>query len=148
MAIFQVFKETPDLGFATTIGLFFIRTGVSLLGAICGQLIIDTLHLRELQELDGKVVLSTHSTVPADPKRCLRNFFNEFVATTIFVLAVAAISLYPQGTNVIVLGFVGSIVIAVFGPSTGASINPSRDLGPRIVFQLLPFGKKGEKDAM
>lgn len=150
VALFLLFQDLSFVGVGAAFSYLFIRIGFSLLGAGLGQLIIDLLHFKELKTVDSKIVLSTHATTPADSSRRVRNLLNEIIATLIFVLAIVAISAFDSlGFRLLAVSLAGAIVIAVFGSTTGAAINPSRDLAPRLIFQFLPVTKNGErKDAM
>ena len=54
---------------------------------------------------------------------------------------------FPNGTTGVLVGLLVAAIIIALGGSTGASMNPSRDLGPRIAFWLV-FGRKDEKGDM
>lgn len=91
----------------------------------------------------------------------IRNFStsitSEILGTFVLILLVLYISGAkledPTGTP-IGLGSVGAIPVAfvvwviglALGGTTGYAINPARDLGPRIVHQLLPIKGKGSSD--
>ena len=87
------------------------------------------------------------------------NFFSELGGTFILVLAVLLIhlpSLEIAGVESAKVGLgslealpVGLLVFAIglsLGGTTGYAINPARDLGPRIVYSLLPFQEKDDPD--
>ncbi|KAF1350653.1 aquaporin-like protein, partial [Delphinella strobiligena] len=81
-----------------------------------------------------------HSTVDASTA-----FFNEFVATgflAIVVLALGDDSNAPPGAGMsaLVLGLVITVLCMAFGYNTGAAMNPSRDLGPRLALLALGYG--------
>ena len=44
------------------------------------------------------------------------------------------------------LGFLVGTLVASFGGPTGPALNPARDLGPRLLHQLLPLKHKGSSD--
>ena len=49
---------------------------------------------------------------------------------------------FPDGmNNFFVFGIITSIGMSL-GGLTGYAINPARDLGPRLMYALLPLGKK------
>ena len=82
------------------------------------------------------------------------NFFSEFLATFILIFGI----LYIVEPNIIVEGLdanfgigslgalpVGILVLVIglsLGGTTGYAINPARDLGPRIIYQLIPRKNK------
>lgn len=86
-----------------------------------------------------------------------RNLFCELSATFVLLAAVLYITdarILPAETTHIGLGSVGAIPVALvvwgiglsLGGTTGYAINPVRDLGPRLVHQLLPIKGKGPSD--
>ena len=83
-----------------------------------------------------------------------RNFFCEVSATFILLAAVFYITDATMATTHIGLGSVGALPVALvvwviglsLGGTTGYAINPARDLGPRLVHQLLPLKGKGTSD--
>ncbi len=87
------------------------------------------------------------------------NFFSEATGTFILVLAVLLIhlpALEIAGVESAKVGLgslqalpVGLLILAIglsLGGTTGYAINPARDLGPRIVYALLPFPEKDNPD--
>jgi aquaglyceroporin related protein len=74
-------------------------------------------------------------------------FFTEFTGTAI--LAVAALALGDDtnappgaGMNAFILGLVVTVCSMAFGYNTGAAMNPSRDLGPRLAMLAVGYGKQ------
>ncbi len=86
------------------------------------------------------------------------NLVTETIGTFVLVFTIFASGVYTQGvdgTGVAVnLGWLGALgvglLVAVIGMSlggpTGYAINPTRDLGPRIMHALLPIRDKGTSD--
>ncbi|MEX2592961.1 MAG: MIP/aquaporin family protein [Anditalea sp.] len=85
------------------------------------------------------------------------NFFSEVIGTFVLIFVI----LYSTGATIeddkgtpIGLGSLGALPVAflvwviglALGGTTGFAINPARDLGPRIVHQLLPIKGKGGSD--
>ena len=82
------------------------------------------------------------------------NFFSEFLATFILIFGI----LYIVEPNIIVegldanfgIGSLGALPVGILvwviglslGGTTGYAINPARDLGPRIIYQLIPRKNK------
>ncbi|KAI4760977.1 aquaporin-like protein [Aureobasidium sp. EXF-3400] len=71
-------------------------------------------------------------------------YFSEFVATAFLALIVLALGDDTNappgaGTTALILGFVICVLLQAFASNTGAAINPTRDLGPRIALWALGF---------
>lgn len=102
---------------------------------------------------DALAVRATFCTAPAIPHKA-SNFFSEFVGAfvllfVIFYISDGAIST-ESGSTPVGLGSVGALPVALLvwviglglGGTTGYAINPARDLGPRIMYQILPIKHK------
>lgn len=124
-----------------------------ILGAFVAGLIAYGLHRNNIIEFGG-VDLGAGGTM-GDFITYPRNtwidvptaFFTEFTGTAfmaIIVLALGDDSNAPPGAgmNALILGLVITILSMAFGYNTGAALNPSRDLGPRLA--LLAVGYGGE----
>ena len=93
-------------------------------------------------------ILAVFSTGPAI-RNSFSNLLTEVVATFVFMMAIFFIqkgemklgSLDALPVALLVLG----IGLSMGGP-TGYSINPARDLGPRIMHSILPIPHKGSGD--
>ena len=104
---------------------------------------------------DPGTKLATFSTNPA-----IRNYGWNFITETIATFALVFAVLYLTEPNmvdsgeIIGLGSIGALPVALvvwciglcLGGPTGYSINPARDLGPRIMHALLPIKNKGGND--
>ena len=104
---------------------------------------------------DQKLKLAVFSTAPAIPNKIL-NFLAELSGTFVLVFAVLYFtdaSIIETG-SIIGLGSLGALPVALvvwsiglsLGGTTGYSINPARDLGPRIMHAVLPIKGKGDSD--
>jgi glycerol uptake facilitator protein len=120
-----------------------------LLGAMAGSILVWLSYLQHYNETNNaESILATFATSPAI-KNSGFNFLTEFLATFVFILAILFIvspsnslgSLDALPVSFLVLGIGLS-----FGGPTGYAINPVRDLGPRIMHQLLPISHKGSSD--
>ena len=109
-------------------------------------------HYRETKDED--TVRSTFCTGPAI-KNYKNNLFSEIIGTFVLVFGV----LFIVGPNINIDGYnvenfglgsidalpVGILVWVIglaLGGTTGYAINPARDLGPRIIHQLIPRKNK------
>ncbi|CAT04703.1 Aquaglyceroporin [Mesomycoplasma conjunctivae] len=114
------------------------------LGAIAGQIILNFINFKHIQDTDLAVVRSCHSTSPAyknEGKTTIFNFSYELVGTLALLGIILA---FGKGSNKEGLAFLGPLpvtflVMAIgmsLGSSTGYAINPARDLGPRLVYYV------------
>jgi glycerol uptake facilitator protein len=90
----------------------------------------------------------TFATSPAI-KSSGYNFLTEFLATFIFILGVLFIVAPSNSLGALDALPVALVVLGIglsFGGPTGYAINPVRDLGPRIMHQLLPISHKGSSN--
>ena len=103
---------------------------------------------------DEETVRSTFCTAPA-----IRNFKNNFYAEALGTFVLVFCALCIVGPNITIEGTIvqnfglgsldalpiGIVVIVIgmgLGGNTGFAINPARDLGPRIIYSLLPRKNK------
>ena len=119
-----------------------------MLGAMMGSFLV-WLHYRKhydaTEDVDGQ--MATFCTAPAI-KNTFQNLLSEIIGTFVLVLGVLFIS-KPHDT----LGALDALPVALLvlgiglslGGTTGYAINPARDLGPRIMFSILPI--KGKRNS-
>ncbi|MGZ9454172.1 MIP/aquaporin family protein [Mycoplasma sp. AC157] len=118
---------------------------VQILGAMTGQMLLNFINWKHIQETDLATLRGVHCTGPAfanKEKATIFNFSYELVGTLLLVGLVLA---FGKGGNKIGLASLGPvpvtlIVVAIgasLGSSTGYAINPARDLGPRMVYALM-----------
>ncbi|MES2330197.1 MAG: MIP/aquaporin family protein [Bacteroidota bacterium] len=120
-----------------------------LLGSMLGALIMWVAYRQHFNATeDAATKLGVFCTSPAINKP-VDNFLSELIGTFVFVFAILFIvksdnslgSLDALPVALLVLG----IGLSLGGP-TGYAINPTRDLGPRIMHALLPMKNKGGSD--
>lgn len=130
-----------------------------LLGAMAGAWTVYVFYIDHYRATsDEGAVKGTFCTGPAI-RNYKNNFFSEAVGTFILVFGV----FYIAGPNIEIEGMqvesyglgsldalpVGLLVWVIglsLGGTTGYAINPARDLGPRIVFALIPRKTKASVD--
>ena len=99
---------------------------------------------------DEGAILASFANTPAI-KNPFWNFMTEFIATFAFVLAIFYIAGGSMSDELISLGSLDALPVAILvlsigislGGPTGYAINPARDLGPRIMHAILPIKGKG-----
>ena len=100
---------------------------------------------------DGDLKRATFCNTPAI-KNTKLNLFSEIVGTFMLVFGVFYITGAQVGDQAASLGSLDALPVALLvtviglslGGTTGYAINPARDLGPRIMHQLLPIKAKGD----
>ena len=126
-----------------------------LIGAMLGSWINYILYIDHYKiTKDESLVKGTFFTGPSI-RNLKNNFFSEFVGTFILVFGIFFIAspiISIDGIETINYGIgsleslpVGILVWVIgisLGGTTGYAINPARDLGPRIVYQLIPRKNK------
>jgi glycerol uptake facilitator protein len=129
-----------------------------LAGAMVGALLVWFQFSDHYNRMDDKdSVLGTFCTSPSIPNT-FKNLFSEALGTFVLVfvvlyLAGPSFASDTLGDTVIGLGSIGALPVAFLvvgigmslGGTTGYAINPTRDLGPRIIHALVPI--KGKRDS-
>ena len=121
------------------------------LGAFIGALLVALHYWPHWKETeDAGLKLAVFSTGPAIRNYPL-NFVSEVIGTFVLVFVVLAFGTNGSAAGLASLGAL-PVALLVFsigmslGGTTGYAINPARDLGPRIIHQLLPIPGKGQSD--
>lgn len=119
-----------------------------MLGAMLGALMVYLLfkdHFEETIKEDAAIVRGCFCTAPSIMNKG-RNLLSETIGTFVLVFAILGfgnvVGAGDVGVNYLyIFGLIVSIGMSL-GGLTGYAINPARDLGPRIMYQILPFSKK------
>ena len=122
--------------------------GAQILGAMLGALLVYLLfkdHFDDTCDEDPAIVKGCFCTAPSI-RNTWRNLLSEIVGTFVLVFAILGFGNVDGAGTVgldkfLVYGLIVSIGMSL-GGLTGYAINPARDLGPRIMYQILPFRKK------
>ena len=136
-----------------------VYIGAQMIGAMFGALMVWMLHKKHYEVTsDTGLIKATFCTAPAI-KNIPLNFLTELIGTFVLIIAV----LYISGPDVVFnggdtvafgLGSLGALPVALvvwsiglsLGGLTGYAINPARDLGPRIMYAILPIKNKISRD--
>ncbi|MGL4677662.1 MAG: MIP/aquaporin family protein [Brevinema sp.] len=120
-----------------------------MIGAVIGACLVWISYKDHFDATENQgSILGCFSTGPAIRNLPL-NFFCETLATCVFLLAIFGINHPDSG-----FGALGAILVSSslwgiglgLGGTTGYSLNPARDLGPRIAHAFLPIKGKGQSD--
>ena len=124
-----------------------------ILGAMAGAVLVWLVYLPHWPVTDdpGRK-LACFSTSPAI-KSFGSNFLSEVIGTFVLVLVASALVSRRLAPGGVAAGLgpllVGGVVWAIglsLGGTTGYAINPARDLGPRLVYAMLPIPGKGSSE--
>ena len=125
------------------------------IGAMLGALCVYVFYKKHYDTTDDDdLIRATFCNSPAI-RNTPSNLFSEMIGTFVLLLAVFYIAgpefVSESGEKAIIgLGSLGALPVALvvwsiglsLGGTTGYAINPARDLGPRIVYALLPIKNK------
>ena len=138
-------------------GLVPLYVGAQVLGAAFGSLIAWLVYKDHFDATpEPALKFAPFGTVPAI-RNYPSNFFSEVVGTFVLIIVIlysTGAALEDEAGTPVGLGSLGAIPVAflvwaiglALGGTTGYAINPARDLGPRIMHQILPIKGKGGSD--
>ena len=128
-----------------------------LLGAMFGSAIAWLVYKDHFDATeDPSLKFAPFGTAPAI-RNLPSNLISEIVGTSVLIIVIlySTEPTIQDGTNTpIGMGSLGALPVAflvwviglALGGTTGYAINPARDLGPRIMHQILPIKGKGNSD--
>ncbi|MBC9912708.1 MIP/aquaporin family protein [Chitinophaga varians] len=118
-------------------------------GCMTGALLVYAAYQPHFNETeDGLANRSCFCTDPAI-RRPYSNLITEVITTFVLIFSVMSLAKPEVGLGAISAMPVAFIVLAIaicLGGPTGCAMNPARDLGPRIVYALLPIPHKAGND--
>ena len=125
-----------------------------VLGAMLGSWLTYLFYIDHYRSTNDESKVMGSFCTSTEIRNLKNNFFSEFLATFILIFGI----LYIVKPNILIEGMnanfgigsldalpVGILVWVIglsLGGTTGYAINPARDLGPRIVYQLIPRKNK------
>ncbi|WP_462412692.1 MIP/aquaporin family protein [Neobacillus sp. Marseille-QA0830] len=118
------------------------------LGAMMGAAAVYLQFLPHWKETADPVAkLGAFVTRPAI-RHTFSNLVSEMLATFILILALLSIGAnrFTDGLHPLIVGFLIIALSLSLGGTTGAALNPARDLGPRIMHFILPIHGKKDSD--
>ncbi|MGX7059797.1 MIP/aquaporin family protein [Vagococcus humatus] len=74
----------------------------------------------------------------------LFNFLSELIATFVFVYVLLNLGDFTEGLKPLIVGLLITSVGISLGSTTGYALNPARDFGPRLAYQVLPIPNKSD----
>jgi glycerol uptake facilitator protein len=120
------------------------------IGAFIGATLVWLSYLPHWEETeDPGLKLAVFSTAPAI-RNTPANLLCEIIGTMMLLFGILAIGAdkptVDTGLVPLLVGFLVVVIGMSLGGPTGYAINPARDLGPRIMHQILPIAGKGPSD--
>jgi glycerol uptake facilitator protein len=146
--------------------LIFIVIIVQIIGAMMAQLMLDLIFLISIKSTeDQNAVFAMHATTrPKSENSSVKlqytiAFITEAFGTLILLLTLKSTELFGQDLldltgnseasqtfiTGIMAGFVVMLLVISIGGVTGPALNPARDLGPRIVYTIIPLPGRDRK---
>lgn len=119
-----------------------------ILGAMVGQLLVVALYYPYIKETeDADAIFGSFSTSDYANSK-INGFITEFIDTAILLFCAVGLyrgMFYHQSIDIanIGVGFLITALVMSGGGPAGPALNPARDLGPRLVYTLLPLPHKG-----
>ncbi len=129
-------------------GRAFAYMGAQLAGGFAGAAILHAI-IAPVLATQGftETTARIFSTYPGEGFPPINAFFMELMLTAFLVLVVLAVSdsknsaVAPKGgMAALVIGLTVALLVGIGGPWTMASLNPARDLGPRLWMAIAGWG--------
>lgn len=124
---------------------------MQVLGAIIGQFLLYAMNWNfikyEAEDGDSAATRGSSCTNPAFEKKYFSNSLYEFVGTAVLIMVVFLLSQGYASFGTLNTFVVSTAILSIamsLGSATGFALNPARDFGPRLAYQVLrltPTGK-------
>lgn len=101
------------------------------------------------EEENQSIKQSCFYTSPSFQGKYMSNCFSEIVATCVLVLVIISVGKYDGIINDLAPIFIASAIFGIalsLGGTSGFALNPARDFGPRLMYNILPIKNKGKVD--
>lgn len=150
-----------DADFVAGVPIGVVSTLVYFAGQLVGAMAgVGLMYLTYKQHFDAEenkaFKLGVFATGP-EIRNYGWNLVTEIIGTFVLVFGIFAAGVYTTGQGAdgaVNLGWLGALGVALLvvaigislGGPTGYAINPTRDLGPRLMHALLPIKNKGTSD--
>lgn len=147
-AMFSSGIWASDVGWLGAFILLILCIVAQFIGAVIAQILLDYIYWKHFKNEDLVTIKRIHCTIPNERDDWTRNMFVEFIGASLFVgIGVIACGIYAKSTNSdLWVPFAIGLSLLLIRSSIGSpamGVNPARDLGPRLVFYLLPLKKIG-----
>ncbi len=117
-----------------------------MLGAMAGSTLVWLTYRSHYEATENQGMIQATFCNSAAIPNVFNNLFTEIVGTVVLIFGVLYIVSPASSLGALDALPVGLLVLSIgvsLGGPTGYAINPARDLGPRIMHQLLPIKNKG-----
>ena len=133
-------------GISANFGNMLLYWVAQVAGAFVGAIVTYLAYKRHFdQDAEPAVKLGVFSTGP-ELRSYAWNFVTEVIATFMLVFVILSFGNWPGDIGPLAAALLVVGIGASLGGPTGYTINPARDLGPRIAHLLLPIPGKGSSD--
>lgn len=137
-----------DIGWIAAFIMYILCIFAQVFGAMIGQVFVDIIYWKYFKTADLNSIKLVHCTQSKDRNAWGTNMFTQFAAASTIIsvgVIICGFETRSIGSNLwipFLLGMTLLVVRSAVGSSAFAS-NPARDLGPRIIFAILPLSKFG-----
>lgn len=139
-------SDELSAGIDATLGNAAVYMVAQLLGAIVGALLMWLAYKQHFDHTEDQgAILGSFATGP-QYRGYGWNLYAEAIGTFILIAFVLVSGKTPMEIGPLGVALIIIVIGTSLGSNTGYAINPVRDLGPRLVHQLVPIPNKGDSD--